>query len=587
MALTRAHSRMIDGIVVDVKSHGAVGDGTTNDTSAFTAAIEELNTLGGGTLLIPPGDYKAQIIINHSNIRVSGYGATVGFGIWETLTVKPTLGATNLAPFLGFDTGTETPNSVAAGATFYDISSSTIGDDEITLASVSGLSVGDTCVVISEEVTSGSTTVTNFVPRHHQIVNIIGISGSDVTLSEPINATISGATTYAFLIKWDFVSNIKIEGVTFNNLYGASYATSFSGVIGLTLENVVFKPESAWGAFVTCRGVNFTNCEIKDAYSGFSNGRMCDDISLINCVVTCNERNDSGTSQRYFYFCEENINHLTIQGCRGIDAGFAGYIGSSHTNISISNSVFDMSTTGYSAFRATTFQSGSRVSVSDCIFTSHGGISSSPYEENPNAVVAIAYTAGEMIFTNCSVSQLASGVEFGYNHGSVVGYSETKYISSLGIKLPDTDGVADGNTLDSYEEGTFVPTLLGTTTNPTQSYVTQEGTYTRVGDTVFFQLYISLQGAGITPGTGNAYISGLPFDVPDDLEYEGSVSIYSKSWQTTTYGAPTMAKTVKNTDTIELFVYNNDAGAIASPVSATAGDCDDHCRVIISGHYRV
>jgi hypothetical protein len=145
---------------------------------------------------------------------------------------------------------------------------------------------------------------------------------------------------------------------------------------------------------------------------------------------------------------------------------------------------------------------------------------------------------------------------------------------------------AAANALDDYEEGTWTPTLLGTTTNPTQSYMYQFGYYTKIGDTVHFQLRIYLQGAGITPGSGSVYIAGLPFDIASGAGYGSTAAITASNWQTTNLGAPTQARPIQNTDTINLYVYNNDAGKLMSPTIANAGDCDDHCAVIISGHYR-
>jgi|GEM_PF-3260639 len=43
--------------IVSVKKFGAVGDGLTNDTDAFRAALESLADAGGGTCLVPEGTY--------------------------------------------------------------------------------------------------------------------------------------------------------------------------------------------------------------------------------------------------------------------------------------------------------------------------------------------------------------------------------------------------------------------------------------------------------------------------------------------------------------------------------------------------
>ena len=41
----------------DVWAKGAVGDGVTDDSAAFAACITELNSIGGGIINVPPGNY--------------------------------------------------------------------------------------------------------------------------------------------------------------------------------------------------------------------------------------------------------------------------------------------------------------------------------------------------------------------------------------------------------------------------------------------------------------------------------------------------------------------------------------------------
>ncbi|HEY8095339.1 MAG TPA: right-handed parallel beta-helix repeat-containing protein [Methylobacter sp.] len=62
--------------VVNVKDHGAKGDGVTNDTAAFVAATAALNTAKQGTLLIPYGTYIVGVQIGPPGNAVSGYAYT-------------------------------------------------------------------------------------------------------------------------------------------------------------------------------------------------------------------------------------------------------------------------------------------------------------------------------------------------------------------------------------------------------------------------------------------------------------------------------------------------------------------------------
>jgi parallel beta-helix repeat protein len=66
----------------NVKTYGAVGDGVTNDTAAFNAALKSLTDAGGGVCLVPKGTYlisgsgitRARIPAVSSAVRLVGEG---------------------------------------------------------------------------------------------------------------------------------------------------------------------------------------------------------------------------------------------------------------------------------------------------------------------------------------------------------------------------------------------------------------------------------------------------------------------------------------------------------------------------------
>ena len=92
----------------------------------------------------------------------------------------------------------------------------------------------------------------------------------------------------------------------------------------------------------------------------------------------------------------------------------------------------------------------------------------------------------------------------------------TGLITSGGqIKFPATQvPSADPNTLDDYEEGTFTPTITGSTVAGVGTYTLQEGNYTKNGNTVTATI-----GLNVTAhtGTGNMRISGLPFALKNGI----------------------------------------------------------------------
>lgn len=66
-------------MTVNVVDYGADPAGAKDSTSAFAAAVHDLETPGlGGTLLLPPGNYKGALTFAANlPIRVDGYGATI------------------------------------------------------------------------------------------------------------------------------------------------------------------------------------------------------------------------------------------------------------------------------------------------------------------------------------------------------------------------------------------------------------------------------------------------------------------------------------------------------------------------------
>ena len=73
------------------------------------------------------------------------------------------------------------------------------------------------------------------------------------------------------------------------------------------------------------------------------------------------------------------------------------------------------------------------------------------------------------------------------------------------------DGVVKVNGVQVADivSGTFTPFIFGTTTVGTATYSNQLGSYTKIGNRVFVDIYI---GWSSHTGTGNIRIGGLPFN---------------------------------------------------------------------------
>ena len=85
-------------------------------------------------------------------------------------------------------------------------------------------------------------------------------------------------------------------------------------------------------------------------------------------------------------------------------------------------------------------------------------------------------------------------------------------------------GTGSANALDDYEEGTWTPVLIQSTTNPTISYTRQLGHYTKIGRLVL--LTGNIYSTSVTNGSGSVRIGGLPFVInAQDQGMEGAASI--------------------------------------------------------------
>lgn len=90
----------------------------------------------------------------------------------------------------------------------------------------------------------------------------------------------------------------------------------------------------------------------------------------------------------------------------------------------------------------------------------------------------------------------------------------TKYVlfkNGDGIHFGATaGGNATSTVLDDYEEGSFTPTIGGSSGNGSLSYSTQAGTYTKIGRAVNFNLVV-IASSGVSGGGGTLQIDGLPY----------------------------------------------------------------------------
>jgi len=95
------------------------------------------------------------------------------------------------------------------------------------------------------------------------------------------------------------------------------------------------------------------------------------------------------------------------------------------------------------------------------------------------------------------------------------------YLSG-GVVFGTPSGSVTSNTLDDYEEGTWTPSIEGSTTAGTYNYGQQEGYYTKIGDLVTI-IGIIYGNAG--SGAGNLQLVDLPFTMRHSHTGHGSFQV--------------------------------------------------------------
>jgi hypothetical protein len=154
--------------------------------------------------------------------------------------------------------------------------------------------------------------------------------------------------------------------------------------------------------------------------------------------------------------------------------------------------------------------------------------------------------------------------------------TSTGQVRLAGAGITFNGDTAAANELDDYEEGTFTPTIEGTTTAGTATYTRQAGVYTKVGRQVFYAIDV-IYASGT--GTGDLRIAGLPFT-------SGSVSML----KTGAISADNIALTAGNYPRVTLSLNSTvlliqqlptGGGAPSSVPYDAAG------QLILTGHYFV
>jgi hypothetical protein len=143
---------------------------------------------------------------------------------------------------------------------------------------------------------------------------------------------------------------------------------------------------------------------------------------------------------------------------------------------------------------------------------------------------------------------------------------------------------ATANRLDDYEEGTFVPVL--TTDNVDFTSVTYDastaGSYTKIGDTVFFQIGMTTDAVTVGSASGTIVVDGLPFVM--GAFSEPSITIgYVAAWTS----APYSALGVVGFNQMNLYERAAIGGSVDTLDVADVATGANSNTIYLSGHFKV
>ena len=159
-------------------------------------------------------------------------------------------------------------------------------------------------------------------------------------------------------------------------------------------------------------------------------------------------------------------------------------------------------------------------------YTKNSGTETEAVRISQHATPKLQFLAGESeIIPSASDGSLTLKSDPGQNRsGSHIAFdvdaTERARITSDGLCL---GGTGAANAISDYEEGTWTPVASRYTGTTTVSYTTQTGKYTKVGNVVYVQFYITIASVS-AQGSSLTFIGGLPFG-PDGA-YQNSGNLF-------------------------------------------------------------
>lgn len=254
-----------------VDFYGAVGDGTTDDTTAFTNAVTAISEQGGGVLIIPAGRYALTTVSIPSNVWV------VGEGLPQIVSLN-TVGGASLFTFSGITVSSTTLDSNGSP-----------GDSTLSVVSTTAFTSGDYVLVYDDTYLNG------IVGRNQEIAKIKSKTASILTLTSPLEGTYTVSQT-ATVVKVIACSGAAVIGVSFTVPHGKKGgAVSFDLAIDCFVRECSSFGTNAQEAFRMTQSLNchVRNTSARTVVPGHPNF-LIDEASAFCSITDCYSEGGAG-----------------------------------------------------------------------------------------------------------------------------------------------------------------------------------------------------------------------------------------------------------------------------------------------------
>ena len=560
-------------------AYGAVGNGTTDDTTAIQACI---NANAGKVIFFPPGVYKitSTLLINADSTRLVGAGANCTYIRNDTVD-------DDAIHFYCTSTATKTTfiNNVGLiGLYVYRNTAATTGAS-IRITQVNGGVFED---FISSNCPEGIVVEGGQFNRFNRF-NLFA-SGSTFDLSGVTSSALmhfteasidGGLYQYCFTTtvtdfrctsskKTETIFDIaSADGLQFSNAYIANSYYSMiklagrrngGNIAGLNFSNIYFDAVNSGS------GTSYILDVQADAYPLF----YIYDTTFTGCIL--------GNTKAGGIVVRKSIHKLLVTGCTfiNINTWAIDFEGDSTTsNINITGNQFNyigVLGTGTGTCR---IKNVMNFTITGNTITNDVGAGATV---NLSGTINVGAITGNSIKGNNADLGNTATFTTGLTLSGNISTSTNGTYSWRGTKFINLT-VTDTKTLDWYEEASFTPGITFGGAAVGVTYGSQVGRYTRIGERVFFNLQIVLTSKGSS--TGTIAITGLPY-----TSNSNNVSPCSIRLNAVTAGlADVMLYGIVGSSTSSVQLAKSDGST--SLTVLTDADIAGTADIYISGHYEV